>query len=334
MKSAIFLYQYLLTLKKQSRKGFTLIELLVSLIISGLIISTLLYVVVDLVSLDNREARLNQVQLDTKRALDYITNDLQEAVYIYQDPAAISAQLTGDSRFPTPDANTFPVLAFWRIDPVDNLPDCTTGSLAFQSTCQVLSIRRATYTLVVYIQRNNDGNRNWPGQSRLIRYELTKYSDINTLAIRPGYKDPTDSTVANSSFETWTSDGVPSGNAAVLVDYIASPDLELNRAPLADAGAPCSSYGNDGATTPVNLYSITPTTASSTANTSFFACIRNPDPDNDPTTTNRANQDVYVFLRGAAQGEGDSRQYGYSESTSLPLLETQVLVRGIIDKNL
>ncbi|MEM6450285.1 MAG: prepilin-type N-terminal cleavage/methylation domain-containing protein [Cyanobacteria bacterium P01_D01_bin.105] len=329
--TTLLLYKCLLTLKRFPRsKGFTLLELLISIVVASLVISGLLYVVVELVTLDNQESRLDQVQLDTKRAMDYITNDLQEAVYVYEDPSRIATELASDSNFPNGTGN-IPVLSFWRIDPIeDNIPACVAGS-STAAACEVLSIRQAAYTLVVYIQTENNGNSNWPGQSRIIRYELSKYSDLSTFTVRSGYRDPTDPTDENAPFEVWTADGTPSGTSAVLVDFIAAPDIELNRAPLSDAGAACSSYGSDAG---VNFYNVSPSTATTTANTSFFACVRSSDPDNDPSTTNRENQDVYVFLRGSAQAASSFQRYAYSEESSLPMLETQVLVKGIIDKNL
>lgn len=337
MRSQIlFFYRWLLTRKlPRHRMGFTLIELLMSLVVSGFVVSGLLYVVVQLVSLDNQEARLDQVQLDMKRAMDYITNDLQEAVYVYDAPAQIAAELTADPNFPD-GADTVPVLAFWRIDPIeDSIPNCATAfpaDLVKRRTCEVLAIRQAAYTLVVYAQKENNGNNNWPGQSRIVRYELSKYSDLPTLTVKSGYRDPTDSTDANSSFESWQADGTPAGTAAVLVDFVAAPDVGLNRSPLSDAGSACSSYGSDAGG--INFYNVVPSTATTTTNTSFFACIRNPDPDNDVTTADRTNQDIYLFLRGAAQSASSSLRYGYSESSSLPILESQVLVKGIIDKDI
>ena len=329
-------YRWLLSQKRpQHRMGFTLIELLISLVVSSLVVSTLLYIVVELVSLDNQEARLDQVQLDMRRAMDYITNDLQEAVYVYDDPAQISTQLAADPNFPD-GTGTVPVLAFWRIDPIEeNIPDCATAfssDVAKKGECEVLKIRQAAYTLVVYAQKENNGNSNWPGQSRIVRYQLPRYSALSTLTENSGYRDPTDSTDVNASFESWQADGTPAGSAAVLVDFVAAPNTGLARSPLSDSGSACSSYGAD--TGGSNFYSVVPTTATTTTNTSFFACVRNPDPDNDVTTVDRTNQDVYLFLRGAAQSASSPLDYGYSESSSLPILESQVLVKGIIDKDI
>lgn len=315
-------------------------ELLISLVVASMVVSGLLYVVVELTTIDKREANLDQVQRDMNRAMDYIVDDLQEAVYVYPNPQFIANQLSLDSAFPN-GAGNVPVLAFWRIDPVEtNLPNCTVGSDSFKRACSLLEIRQAVYTLVVYVQKKNDGtNRNWPGQSRIIRYDLKMYrgslADLKstnpTLALRSGYRDPANSTDLLASFEGWQKgDGDPAGNSDVLVDYVQAPTFDtpvaLNRPPLSDAGGACRGFGVVGSTP---LYSIVPSTATTTVNNSFFACVR------DPTVAlaaSRGNQDVYVFLRGNVQGVSGGVR-GFSNEASLPILESQVLVKGVVNKS-
>jgi prepilin-type N-terminal cleavage/methylation domain-containing protein len=333
----LFFYRWLLNAKQQRSKGFTLLELLISLVVAGIVFAGLLYMVVEVATIDKREAVLDQVQRDMNRAMDYMTDDLQEAVYVYANPERIATQLAADPSFPT-GTGTVPILAFWRIDPIEsNLPTCVSGSANFRQ-CQVLRIRQSAYTLVVYVQKvnNSSTNSNWSGQSRIIRYELSKYKNVSTLEIRKGYRDPTSSTDVNAPFEVWTANtanGSPEGSSAVLTDFVQTPTsgTTLNRSPLSDTTAPCRRYGLDAAGNA--LYKIVPSTATTTANNSFFACVRNPDPDSDSTTTTRANQDIYVFLRGSTGGiSGGIRSF--SQASSLPISETQILVKGIIDKNL
>jgi prepilin-type N-terminal cleavage/methylation domain-containing protein len=74
---------------KQSRnrmllvRGFTLIELLVAMLIATLIISTLLTFVISIVDIDRREQAKVESQGEVQAALDYIADDMQEAVYVY-----------------------------------------------------------------------------------------------------------------------------------------------------------------------------------------------------------------------------------------------------------
>lgn len=332
----LFFYKWLLPASKQRQrlKGFTLLELLISVVIAGIAVSGLLYVVVELTKADKRETNLDQVQRDMNRAIEFIADDLQEAVYVYTNPQQMATQLALDPKFPDATGEV-PVLAFWRIDPIETgLPTCaSTMTTSVLQQCNLLRIRQAAYTLVVYVQKANDGNANWPGQSRIIRYELSKYASPipTTLAERSGYRDPTDPVDPLAPFEVWERDGTPEGNANVLIDYVQAPTfptpVALNRAPLSDAGGACQGYGSDENGDP--LYSVVPSTATTTTNNTFFACVRNPVIAG--VAANRGSQDVYVFLRGNVQGvSGGVRSY--SDRTSLPILETQVLVKGVVNK--
>ncbi|MGB7086625.1 MAG: prepilin-type N-terminal cleavage/methylation domain-containing protein [Phormidesmis sp.] len=301
--------------------GFTLLELLISVVIAGIVVSGLLYLVVELLQIDRRESVLDQTQRDMQRALNYMADDLREAVYIYDDPSTVAAQL---SDLP---AGGIPVLAFWRPDPIDtNLPACAGFSGSTQDECNVLAIRQSAYSLVVYLQKAKDTNTNWSGESRIIRYELDKYSNLSTLANTTGYRDPASDTV---DFSNWTRLGnTTDGTKAVLVDFVDNPSTPYTKSPLSDSTtgnvpAPCSSLGA--------TYKVIPSTATTSTSTSFFGCIRDPNPTIAGTEGN-ANQDAYLFLRGSIEGAGGSI-VSFSEDSSLPVLETRVLMRGVIDKN-
>ena len=346
------LYKWSFSLRKgRQAEGFTLLELLISLIIASMVVSGLLYVVVELTKIDKREASLDQVQRDMKRAVDYIADDLREAVYVYTDPTIVATQLATDSSFPS-GTDVVPILAFWRVDPLENIPDCSSfANESDRGLCEVLEIRQAAYTLVVYSQRlNSPSNQNWVGQSRIIRYELPRYTaaGLQTLTQRNGYRDPTKQGDPKALFKSWKVDDVggvpevPNGNAAVLVDFVQHPDLsiELDRPPLSDTAPdttsqPCYSYGvqtdADAATLDIPLYTISPSNANKTINNTFFACVRKPDPTG--INAENSNQDVYLFLRGSTQGISGGI-VSFSQDSSLPILETRVLVRGVVDKNL
>ena len=325
------LSQWLLPEKRKSSLGFTLMELLIAIVISGIVTSGLLYLVMELMQLDRREASIDQVQQDMNRAINYIGKDLQDAIYVYTKPERFVTLLQDDSKFPD-NAEDTPVLAFWRIDPVEGpLPTiCVVGHPDYNETdpkfrqCQTLRIRQATTTLVIYGQRTNDGNRNWLGQSRLTRYELTQYKGkIADLEIKPGRR-ASENMSRNEDFQNWTPDGVPSGDSAVLVDFVDSPTVTaassatLDRSASSDSTRSCNSYGSE--------YRVVPSTATSTTNTSFFACVRNPSASTSEDVT---NQDVIVFLRGSTYS-GSSRSA--SRRSTLPTLEARVQVRGIVNK--
>lgn len=111
-------------------RGFTLLELLVAILISSVIISTLLAFTVNIMETDRREQAKVETQSDIQAALNYISNDLQEAVYIYNaDSLAYNSTETSPAgvapgiKDQLPQAsdnvifdssNSTPVLVFWK----------------------------------------------------------------------------------------------------------------------------------------------------------------------------------------------------------------------------
>lgn len=319
-----WLGRLLIRAHKFKREGFTLLELLVTLLIGSIIITGLLYLVLEMLQIERRETAVDNTQRDIQRALDYMASDLREAVYIYDDPLNIAGdtdvfELTNITDLPG-NVNTT-VLAFWRPDPVEDseIPDCTTFADGSddEEECEVLNVRKSSYTLVVYQLLENDGSgaTSWDGKARIVRYELPKYQTVSTLTQTPGYREPLD-VEASISFANWTPDGTTAGNSAVLVDFVASPTEPVNDASILAC--------------PVGMQrSPNPATVAATNWTSFFACVRDPDVAGAAT-----NQDVEVFLRGdfEPQDGGGSIQ-AISESSGLPTLRAGVLIRGVIGKD-
>jgi prepilin-type N-terminal cleavage/methylation domain-containing protein len=311
------------------QSGFTLTELLIAIVVGSLVIGSLLYVVIELLQINRREEVLTQTQQDMRRAIDYITRDAGEAIYIYSTPNAVVGQL---DNFPRVADGEVPVLAFWRLDPLDpgsasaqgfftNNPVCSTafaGNVARISECNTLKVRQGFYTLVVYAQQPNGANDFWRGPARIVRYELPKYTagGLPGMNITPGYRDPT---TATSSFENWTkaaggttprnSNGV--NNLVVLTDFVDAPDPAL--------GAESCPAG----------YLKSPPDANN-----FYACVltnttgTNPA---DPGLVSGRNQTLIVFLRGNASTQG-SGITAFSDAGRLPTLRSEVLIRGVLDK--
>lgn len=312
-----FMLAWLLRAKQTSRRGFTLIELLVAIVVGSLIVGTMLYLVVEMLRINRREEILTQTQQDMRRAIDYITRDAGEAVYIYSSPAAVLGQLNG-----FPNASEVPVLAFWRLDPLDpnnaNVRTFfnTTCSSAFSGAklneCNTLRLRQGYYTLVVYAQQQNTGNDIWGGKSRIVRYELPKYTatGLTNLTITPGYAEPTGST---NTFANWTKGtGTTPRNLSVLTDFVDDTDPNTATTGLCPTG-----------------YLQTPANANN-----FYACVLegttqvNPD---DSDLTVGSNQTLIVFLRGNTANE-NSALGSFSQAGRLPTLRSEVLIRGVIDK--
>ena len=301
------LTRWLLQRSRANHHGFTLTELLVAIVVGSVIIGSLLYLVVELLGVNVREEKLTQAQQDTKRALDYISRDVREAVYVYSTPSTVVDQLTAADM----PANAKPVLAFWRLKPidVDKLTACTsTVTGTTKDICDALKVRQNVYDLVVYFHRDNSDSDIWSGPHRIIRYELTNYSNLSNLKVTGGYSDPTDPT---NSFADWKKGtGDTKGRFDVLADFIDSHDRETAVA--------C----------PTGLLSST--LANPTNSNNFFVCVR------DGGTGDVLNQSLYVFLRGsiASINTPTSVLFGpSSQSSRLPTLNTEVQVRGVVEKS-
>jgi prepilin-type N-terminal cleavage/methylation domain-containing protein len=121
----------------QRSRGFTLIELLMAMLITTIIVSTLLSFVVNITETDRTEQAKSESQGEVQTALSYISNDLQEAIYIYNADALNADSTATPNRgirdlLPNADRiiasdpsdnldtikdsinNSIPVLAFWK----------------------------------------------------------------------------------------------------------------------------------------------------------------------------------------------------------------------------
>jgi prepilin-type N-terminal cleavage/methylation domain-containing protein len=219
MNSPVILMKWLIQDRSQRKlsscQGFTLIELLVVVAISALVISGLLWFVVQLTSNEKKEAAITATEQEMQAALDYMISDLREAVYIYDgqcNPLNSASCPSYNSYVPSSlqqgTTGIIPVLAFWKTvevddltntkykamcngtsgtgDPADSLTNPTTVNsnatakqrLRYQD-CQNIFRQRHTYNLIIYAQETNSST-SWSGLSRIKRYELDKYSP-NTL---------------------------------------------------------------------------------------------------------------------------------------------------------
>lgn len=196
----------------RSAKGFTLIELLVAMLIATIIISTLLSFVISIIDIDRREQAKAESQGEVQAALDYIADDLQEAVYIYNadgvsrlttntpeipanpsatPPTPLIPATTPQIPIHTVDESFTPILVFWKR--IYYAPDETprgvtrlTGCVEFatdalcdsNSATTMIEPRgngRYVYALVAYylIYDNSTGsNSTWSNAARIGRWEI------------------------------------------------------------------------------------------------------------------------------------------------------------------
>jgi len=104
----------------QTEKGMTLVELLVGSIMAFLIITPMLAFVVDMLNTDRREQVKSNTEQDIQAAVDFISQDLSQAIYIY-DNAGITAIRATNQLPPTPDNTTgSPILVFWKRQQIKN----------------------------------------------------------------------------------------------------------------------------------------------------------------------------------------------------------------------
>jgi len=193
--------------------GFTLIELLVSLLVASIFLLATAMIVIETMRLDREETGRTQVQAELTQAMQFIQQDLAEALYIYND----AEQPNGDG---TPDLiqelytpgwirrpdDAIPVVAFWKLEPIPQgcyagnptLQDIRRGNATLpdqpppefprdqngrNADWDTLVSRRGIYTLVVYYLRrnyNNAGNPTgrtpWEGNARIDRFELRPFN--------------------------------------------------------------------------------------------------------------------------------------------------------------
>lgn len=334
-------------------KGFTLLELLVVTAIGAGLVSGLMFIVVQLMETDQREASRSETQREMQMALDYISTELKEAVYVYTG-AQLNALVVGSggtngSYLPASvvNSNSVPVLAFWRQYEFPEVAKqfCKTnaGDLPANVTAR-LGINceaGSSYALIVYSIRRKTGS--WQGEAQLTRYALTEFKSSTPLNINQGYVNPG----GFQNFAFWPLDkapgpsittvnlqgdrleaayagrtpkgrdpGRPDGSAFVLVDYVALNNVSMTP----------SCPANDN-------YVISPDDAATTPR-GFYACLR-PRVDENPVSRleDGENQEVILFLQGNVSGRpGYTTALGARTADKLPALETRVLSRGILNR--
>ncbi len=349
--------------RKRQQAGFTLIELLVAMFIGGIITVSLLALVVQLVDVNQRDSARSETQRDMQAAMNYISQELREAVFVYDGDCLQGTATITATNYTTEcpgllnyipsglsTANTaytpIPVLAFWRADPLPQglLQACATNATSLDDTTLPAAVQGVpclsgrSYTLVVYALYEDTSTTDvWQGRARIVRYQLPQFIGTATTGSQTntGYVDPLSS--PNSSFQQWpfqlTTDA--GGNAVVANAQTARPadtTLTSNSAVLVD-------YVDDG------LLPVIPVCASNSKITpkspfnnirSFYACIRGKT-YGAADAEQSVNQEVQLFLAGNVQGRAGfplrtSLPSGAIESQAFPL-QTRVLTRGIINKS-
>ncbi len=304
--------------------GFTLIELLIAMILAVLIITPLLGTMISLMESDRREQAKSSTEQEVQSAIDYISRDLQQAVYIYDNDGLTKNNNTTDinnsgikDQIPpvkiAPDCNAAnatncqPVLVFWKREYKDN-------SIGVSSTTDTRKDGGFAYSLVAYYLIKN-GAAPWSSAARISRFEIKgAVSSVNANSIGSstddGYSPPPLSnsdnvgTTLKQKMNQWKA-----GTAAytqqvlTLVDYISTSNT---------ASPP-------GCTSPASPAQIVGNSA-----TGFYACVNG---------TDASNLLAQVYLRGNAYvrlKNNNNIIYDSSLSAYFPSATTQVKAGGFL----
>ncbi|MEM1168428.1 MAG: hormogonium polysaccharide secretion pseudopilin HpsC [Cyanobacteria bacterium P01_H01_bin.35] len=126
----------------KSTSGFTMIELLVATVVATIIIVPILTFVVDLLNRDVKEQAKTNSEQDLQAAVDYITQDMSQAFYVY-DEAGVAA-ITEQLPYSDNDERT-PILVFWKREFVEDALE-PSGGICSSASCDDTFVQ----SLVVY----------------------------------------------------------------------------------------------------------------------------------------------------------------------------------------
>jgi len=314
--------------RSSTTAGFTLLELLIVSLISGLLISGLMYLVVELLTADQRESSRTETQRDMQMALDYMSTELKEAVFVYSGACMAGTTASTCNALATSlptlfTATNTPVLAFWKQQPIPNalrLSQCRPPGTQTLGGLPVPCVAGNSYSLVVYSLSTANPTSAWKGRARITRYALTEFNSAGT-ARTAGY-----STVNTSAFGQWQATPPLSGiTPDVLVDFV---DDGVGATTVVGAANP--TCPNDP-TTPFIDYLPSPVSAAASttvipAARSFFACVNN---ISENLSGGAGYKDVVLFLRGSVSGRPG---FQGADRAFLPSLESRVLMRGVLER--
>ncbi len=170
----------------KSQNGFTLIELLVAMSVAFLVITPLMGFMINIMNTDRQEQAKTTSEQEIQSALDYIAQDMEQAVYIYDADGIYGNSTKGITgilnQLPNPtDATKVPVLVFWKRYFLDKDKIVTVGNVEKKVGCLVMlpsppgacnDQDYMLYSLVVYyLVKDNDSTWN-STTSRIVRWEI------------------------------------------------------------------------------------------------------------------------------------------------------------------
>lgn len=313
-----------------------MIELLVSMVVASLIITPLLFFVVDVLNTDVREQAKTNSEQELQTALTFIANDLQKSVYMYDQTGidAIRDQLPHNG-----DAEKVPVLVFWKQDIVERvLPINTKNADLENEHCENNRCdNAAVYSLVAYYLMTDDSDV-WQGNARIGRFEIrdgvlnpaeyyqeyVSSDKVSKAKKDKGFKLFDISSNVQGTFEqkmeAWTKDAEPyEEDVNVLLDYISEQGreesdgaLDCNQQLGQDSGGSAELVGGEVTITKSDDTTVT----LSPDKTGFYACV--------DSTKNVAK----VFITGDTYSRMDKDEDYQAKSAFFPQISVTIQGRG------
>jgi len=319
----------------QQSSGFTLIELLVGVILTFLVITPLLGFMVNIMDTDRKEQAKANSQQEIQSALDYIAQDLKQAIYIYDanalstdsNPTApvlpdgtiasgIRDQIPPVAPAPGCDApeKCAPVLVFWKRTLV---PDIFPNAASTNDD-------RFVYALVAYyLIKDDTASPPWSKTARIARFEI-KDQVPNPDDRNNPHQDPdqgfkafalSGSGTLEQKMNRWQkgTDAFTT-QAIVLIDYV-DQNTQGTPAPIDCQVA----LGNTGGTRDNTQLLVSPEAQLGGIN-SFYACV--------DSSKNLAR----IYLRGNALARiNKNDNYATSPSAYFPSANVLVQTRGFLN---
>lgn len=333
----------------KKNQGFTLIELMVAMILAVLVLTPLLGFMIDILNNDRREQAKISSEQETQLALDYMAQDLKEAIYIYDAKGIQELQINSTNAPQLPDkADRMPVLVFWKRQFKED------AIAVPQSTTSKKNDDAFVYSLVAYYlikdTPENDPNKIWSDQFRIARFEVNGgvvdlYQPLKDG--QPNYvKNPdqgfnmfkiNDTSITGTledKMNSWTRrEGQNyTKNAEVLIDYVdKSPSsatlkaIDCNKEVFnidEDESVPDEKKADkkQALLIPAVSGKYSYPNKAEFGNGSFYACV----------DTNKVS--AKIFIRGNAYARLDKNNNLYSDSRQsyYPTVSVQVKGKGII----
>ena len=322
--------------RKNRDHGFTLVELLIGLVMAFLVLTPLFGLMISIMNTDEKEQAKTTSEQELQTAIDFITRDLQKAVYIYDSQGVtnnyntIAANSGIKDSLPTVTGGV-PILVFWKQEVVSNVIP-TAGSKKDDASI---------YSLVAYYLINSPSTI-WSNTARIARWQIKdgvrSPSDTSGVTCNPSYNTSIKFVDADNcpspgfrpfnldistgdliqKMNQWQRSGSFTNDPHVLVDFIDQTPRDQTNVP--NITPSCAQDDNQQGVT------ITP--ISSTTMTSFYACVSN---YADPTNQGQVISTVQIFIRGNALARIQTSDIDYkdnSQQTYFPTVSAIIQARG------